>query len=49
MSNLKLQITHNDVLVVDLVTDDIEEVKHSLNRFEYELGEMISGANNDDN
>ena len=47
MANYKLEITHNDILVVDLETDDPDSVVETVTGFEYELGEMISGAQDD--
>tara|TARA_R110000772_G_scaffold120197_2_gene226390 strand:+ start:109 stop:252 length:144 start_codon:yes stop_codon:yes gene_type:complete len=47
MSNFKLQITHGGVLVVDLDTDNIDEATKALEGFEYELGEMLSGGNDE--
>ena len=47
MSNYELKISHNDVLVVDLVTDDPDSVIEAVKGFEYELGEMISGASDE--
>ena len=47
MSNFKLQVNHGGVLVIDLDTDNIDEVNKALEGFDYELGEMLSGGNND--
>tara|TARA_R110001583_G_scaffold109400_2_gene258148 strand:+ start:18806 stop:18949 length:144 start_codon:yes stop_codon:yes gene_type:complete len=47
MSNFKLQINHGGVLVVDLDTDDIDEVTKALDGFEYELTEMLSGGSDE--
>tara|TARA_R110000850_G_scaffold77347_1_gene167489 strand:+ start:142 stop:285 length:144 start_codon:yes stop_codon:yes gene_type:complete len=47
MSNFKLQVMHGGVIVVDLDTDDIDEVTKALDGFEYELSEMLSGGNNE--
>tara|TARA_R110002096_G_scaffold413803_1_gene614711 strand:- start:1284 stop:1427 length:144 start_codon:yes stop_codon:yes gene_type:complete len=47
MSNFKLQINHSGVLVVDLDTDDINEVTTALDGFEYELTEMLSGGDDE--
>ena len=47
MSNFKLQINHGGVLVVDLDTDDIDEVTKALDGFEYELTEMLSGGDDE--
>ena len=47
MSNFKLQINHGGVLVVDLDTDDVDEVAKALDGFEYELTEMLSGGDNE--
>ena len=44
MSNFKLQVTHGDVLVIDLDTDNIDEVNKALEGFDYELGEMLNGG-----
>jgi hypothetical protein len=49
MSIYKLEITHNDIMVVDLETDDPDSVVEAVTGFEYELGEMISGAQDDHN
>jgi len=46
MSDYELKITHNGVLVVDLVTDDSASVVEAINGFEYELGEMLEGQAN---
>ena len=47
MSNFKLQVMHGGVMVVDLDTDNIDEATKALEGFEYELGEMLSGGNNE--
>ena len=44
MSNFKLQVNHGGVLVVDLDTDNIDEVNKALEGFDYELSEMLSGG-----
>jgi hypothetical protein len=44
MTQFKLQVNHGGVLVVDLHTDDIDEVTQALDGFEYELTEMLSGG-----
>ena len=49
MSNFKLQVNHGGVLVIDLDTDDISEVTKALEGFDYELGEMLSGGNDEYN
>ena len=46
MTQFKLQVNHGDVLVVDMDTDDIDEVHQALDGFEYELTEMLSGGYN---
>jgi hypothetical protein len=43
MSNFILKVTHGGVLVIDLDTDDVDEVTKALDGFEYELSEMLSG------
>ena len=43
VSNFELKIIHGGVNVVELETEDIDEVKTAIEGFEYELGEMISG------
>ena len=47
MTQFKLQVNHGDVLVVDMDTDDIDEVHQALDGFEYELTEMLSGGYNE--
>ncbi len=47
MSNFKLQVTHGGVLVIDLDTDNIDEVSKALEGFDYELGEMLSGGSDE--
>jgi hypothetical protein len=47
MSNFKLQINHGGVLVVELDTDNIDEVTAALDGFEYELAEMLSGVDDE--
>ena len=47
MTQFNLQVNHGGVLVVDLDTDDIDEVTQALDGFEYELTEMLSGGNNE--
>jgi hypothetical protein len=49
MTQFKLQVNHGGVLVVDLDTDNIDEVTQALDGFEYELTEMLSGGNNEHN
>ena len=47
MSTFKLKIIHGGVNVVELETEDIDEVKTAIEGFEYELSEMISGQCDD--
>jgi hypothetical protein len=44
MTQFNLKVNHGGVLVVDLATDDIDEVHKALEGFEYELTEMLSGG-----
>tara|TARA_R110000822_G_scaffold166524_1_gene306865 strand:- start:722 stop:871 length:150 start_codon:yes stop_codon:yes gene_type:complete len=49
MTQFNLQVNHGGVLVVDLNTDDINEVTKALDGFEYELTEMLTGGNDEHN
>ena len=47
MTQFNLQVNHGGVLVVDLKTDDVDEVHEALVGFEYELTEMLTGGNDE--
>jgi len=47
VSDFKLQVNHDGVLVIDLDTDDISKVTKALEGFDYQLGEMLSGGNDE--